>query len=107
MRKGWRRNIGVPDDVLDGNIDAPSDEAAERFRSLYDRALPEVYGYLLYRCGDVSLAEDLTSEVFLAAARSVRQGEMGDPTVAWLIAVARNKLIDHWRRKAREERGLN
>lgn len=74
---------------------------------LYDEALPQVYGYLLHRCGDVSLAEDLTSEVFLAAARSIRRGDPVDLRVAWLIAVARNKLVDHWRRQAREERGLH
>ena len=35
---------------------------------LYDDALPHVYGYLLARCGDAGLAEDLTAESFLAAA---------------------------------------
>ena len=29
---------------------------------LYDDALPHVYGYLLARCGDTGLAEDLTAE---------------------------------------------
>jgi RNA polymerase sigma-70 factor (ECF subfamily) len=41
---------------------------------LYPRALPEVYGYLLSRCGDASLAEDLTSETFMAAVAAVRKG---------------------------------
>ena len=69
--------------------------------ALYDVALPQVYGYLLRRCGDRAVAEDLTSEVFLAA---VAHGdEVGLP---WLIGTARHKLVDHWRRKAREERGL-
>jgi RNA polymerase sigma-70 factor (ECF subfamily) len=27
-------------------------------------------------------------------------------TVAWLIGVARHKLADHWRRRAREQRGI-
>jgi DNA-directed RNA polymerase specialized sigma24 family protein len=27
-------------------------------------------------------------------------------TVAWLIGVARHKLVDHWRRLEREERAL-
>ena len=73
--------------------------------SLYDRALPEVYGYLLARCGRRALAEDLTAETFLAAVRAEVDG--GDPvTVAWLIGTARHKLVDHWRRLEREERGL-
>ncbi len=73
--------------------------------SLYDRALPEVYGYLLARCGQRALAEDLTAETFLAAVRAESDG--GPPTtVPWLIGVARHKLVDHWRRLEREQRGL-
>ena len=73
--------------------------------SLYDRALPEVYGYLLARCGRRALAEDLTAETFLAAVRAEADG--GAPTtVPWLIGTARHKLVDHWRRLEREERGL-
>jgi RNA polymerase sigma-70 factor (ECF subfamily) len=73
--------------------------------SLYDRALPEVYGYLLARCGRRALAEDLTAETFLAAVRAEADGG-GPTTVPWLIGTARHKLVDHWRRREREERGL-
>jgi RNA polymerase sigma-70 factor (ECF subfamily) len=73
--------------------------------SLYDRALPEVYGYLLTRCGRRALAEDLTAETFLAAVRAEADGG-GPITVPWLIGTARHKLVDHWRRREREERGL-
>jgi RNA polymerase sigma-70 factor, ECF subfamily len=69
---------------------------------LYDEALPQVYGYLLSRCGQRALAEDLTAETFLAAV-----GAGGPLSVGWLIGVARHKLADHWRRQAREERGLS
>ncbi len=85
--------------------DAAADDV-ETLLALYDRELPEVYGYLLHRCGDATLAEDLTSEVFLAAARLVRDSSPPELTVAWLIAVARNKLVDHWRRRTREEAKL-
>jgi RNA polymerase sigma-70 factor (ECF subfamily) len=73
--------------------------------SLYDEALPQVYGYVLARCGQRALAEDLTAETFLAAVRAESDG--GAPTtVAWLIGTARHKLVDHWRRREREERSL-
>ena len=74
--------------------------------TLYDRALPQVYGYLLPRCGDVPLAEDLTAETFLAAVTSVQRGAVVEVTTAWLVGIARHKLVDHWRRAAREERKL-
>jgi RNA polymerase sigma-70 factor, ECF subfamily len=94
-------------------------------------ALPQVYGYLLPRCGSVAVAEDLTAETFMAAVaafggrpgegqegRAARKREEGlaarereqrppdHLTVAWLVGVARHKLVDHWRRVAREQRGL-
>jgi RNA polymerase sigma-70 factor (ECF subfamily) len=70
---------------------------------LYDRALPQVYGYLIVRCGSVALAEDLTAETFLAA---VDKPAPDGLSMGWLIGVARHKLADHWRRQAREERRL-
>jgi RNA polymerase sigma-70 factor (ECF subfamily) len=73
---------------------------------LYDDALPHVYGYLLARCGDRNLAEDLTAESFLAAVQAARKPGAADPSIPWLIGVARHKLADHWRRAEREQRGL-
>jgi RNA polymerase sigma-70 factor (ECF subfamily) len=73
---------------------------------LYDTALPHVYGYLLSRAGSRALAEELTSETFLAAVTAVRKDPPVPLTTAWLIGTARHKLADHWRRQQREERGL-
>jgi RNA polymerase sigma-70 factor (ECF subfamily) len=74
--------------------------------TLYDDALPEVYGYLLRRCGDRAVAEDLTAEVFMAAVDAVGRPAAPRVTVAWLVGIARHKLIDHWRRVEREQRRL-
>lgn len=84
---------------------APGDQRAELVE-LYDQALPEVYGYLAARTPSVGIAEDLTSDTFLAAATSVLDGTVPQLTVAWLIGVARHKLVDHWRRTGREQRLL-
>ena len=73
---------------------------------LYDAALPLVYGYLLSRCGRVALAEDLTAETFLAAVDAVRRDDPPAMTVAWVVGVARHKLVDHWRRQGRDDRSL-
>jgi RNA polymerase sigma-70 factor (ECF subfamily) len=82
-------------------------EAGDRLLSLYDVALPHVYGYLLARCGQRHVAEDLTAETFLAAVDAVRRDAVPDLTTAWLIGVARHKLADHWRRLAREDVKIN
>jgi RNA polymerase sigma-70 factor (ECF subfamily) len=84
---------------------ASADQGAELL-ALYDRALPQVYGYLLPRCGSETVAEDLTGETFLAAVAAVQKETVERMTVAWLVGVARHKLVDHWRRQAREDRNM-
>jgi RNA polymerase sigma-70 factor (ECF subfamily) len=74
--------------------------------ALYDKALPEVYGYLLSRCGTPAVAEDLTADTFLAAVDAVRRDQPPQITTGWLVGVARHKLADHWRQQVREERKL-
>jgi RNA polymerase sigma-70 factor (ECF subfamily) len=74
--------------------------------AVYEEALPQVYGYLLARCGNRAVAEELTSETFLGAVSACRRPDTPTVSVPWLIGVARHKLADHWRRKEREERGL-
>jgi len=73
---------------------------------LYDDALPQVYGYLLARCGQRALAEDLTAETFLAAVTACRRTPPPAPSTGWLVGIARHKLVDHWRAAERERRGL-
>ena len=82
-----------------------ADDPAYELVSLYDRAFPEVYGYLVARCGQRSVAEELTSETFMAAVDAVRRVGTVVST-PWLIGTARHKLVDHWRGQAREQRSL-
>jgi len=81
-------------------------DPADVLLHLYEIALPQVYGYLLSRCRSRPLAEDLTAETFLAAVAASSQRPPPPLGPAWLVGVARHKLADHWRRQAREERGL-
>ena len=90
---------------MDGTVTSPADMGRELLE-LYDSALPSVYGYLVRRCGSAPLAEDLTSETFLAAVDAVHRDAVPELSTAWLVGVARHKLVDHWRRQEREERKL-
>jgi RNA polymerase sigma-70 factor, ECF subfamily len=101
-----RRSDGGPDDYEDVTPPQVWPDPAFGLLKLYDEALPHVYGYLLARCGDTGLAEDLAAESFLAAIHAIRKPDAPDPSIPWLIGVARHKLADHWRRVEREQRGL-
>jgi RNA polymerase sigma-70 factor (ECF subfamily) len=74
--------------------------------AIYDDALPHVYGYLLHRCRNSTVAEDLTAETFMAAVESIGRAAVAHVTTAWLIGIARHKLVDHWRRMERDARNL-
>ncbi|MDQ3739243.1 MAG: RNA polymerase sigma factor [Actinomycetota bacterium] len=74
--------------------------------ALYDESVPHVYGYVLARCRNRATAEEVTSDVFLGAVDNVRRGVVGEVTTAWLIGIARHKLVDHWRRTGGEQRRL-
>lgn len=63
-----------------------------------------MFGFLLLRCGSRAVAEDLTGETFLAASRRFAEGRGDDVTAAWLLTVARRRLIDHWRTVASHRR---
>lgn len=75
-------------------------DAPRTLLTLYDEALPVVYGYFVRRCSDRGTAEDLTSETFLAAMDAARKPDPPPVTVPWLIGVARHKLADHYRRRS-------
>lgn len=70
----------------------------QAFGALYDRYNNEVYKYLWLRCGHIQLAQDLTSDVWERALRSIgRLQFQGVSPVGWLLTIARNRAIDHFR----------
>ena len=72
------------------------------FARVYDEHVWVVYGFLAYRLGNRDVAEDLTQTTF---ERALRAWSRFDPRRAsertWLVAIARNALIDHLRRAER------
>lgn len=80
-----------------------ADELA--FRAWYERSLPRVYAYLFHRCGrDPELAEELTQQAFVEAVRGRARFRGRSDAVTWVVSIARNKLVDHFRRAERDQR---
>ncbi|MGH1490975.1 MAG: RNA polymerase sigma factor [Acidimicrobiales bacterium] len=89
-----------------GSAEGAQVEQSAVLLELYDDALPQIHGYLMRRCRSRLVAEDLTAEVFMAAVAGIKSAKVETVTVAWLIGIARHKLVDHWRRQEREQRRL-
>ena len=68
--------------------------------ALYADQLPRVYNYFRYRVGDGAVAEDLTSLTFEKAwaARNRYRRDLATFST-WLLSIARNVAIDHYRRR--------
>lgn len=86
---------------MTGQRDASEREREQAFLAFYDATKAEVYGFLLARCGDHHVAEEVLAETYLEAARA---GPAARLTTGWLITVARRRLIDLWRRQDRSHR---
>lgn len=72
------------------------------FDALYDTEFGSVYRYASARLGR-SDGEEVTADVFHAAALAYADGHESTVTPAWLMAVTRNKVIDRWRRAERHK----
>ncbi len=71
----------------------------DKWVDLYADAL---YSYTLPRVNDAALAEDLVQETFLNAWKA-RDGFKGDASEkSWLFTICKNKIIDHYRKKAKD-----
>ncbi|WP_341926291.1 sigma-70 family RNA polymerase sigma factor [Nocardioides psychrotolerans] len=71
---------------------------ADAFGLLYDHYQSSVYRFLFYRTRSSTLAEDLTSETFFRALRSMTNFRwQGKDFGAWLMTIARNLATDHFK----------
>ncbi len=68
------------------------------FASVYDDEIWGVYGFFAYRVQSVADAEDLTQRTFERALRAWKRFDPSRaPARVWLLTIARNLLIDHYR----------
>jgi RNA polymerase sigma-70 factor (ECF subfamily) len=66
---------------------------------VYRQELPRIYSFFRYRVRGRALAEDLTSATFEKAWRARHRYRRDRASVGtWLLAIARNVAIDHFRR---------
>ena len=81
--------------ILNNSVENP-----EKWVDLYGDYL---YRYALYRVYEATVAEDLVQETFLAALRSLKNFQYRSSIKTWLTGILKHKIIDHFRKKAKEQ----
>jgi RNA polymerase sigma-70 factor, ECF subfamily len=75
-----------------------SDGDSEAFQTLYESHLDTIYRYVYYKVGNGQLAEDLTQHIFMKAWEAINRYQWRElPFQHWLLRLARNTVIDHYR----------
>lgn len=74
----------------------------EPMDEIYRRHAQTVYKFLLSRCGDPDLAEDLTQETFYQAVRSIDRFDGSCKLSVWLCQIAKHLWYQHLRKQKRE-----
>lgn len=71
---------------------------AQAFGALYDYYVAQIYRFVVVKVTHKETAEDLTHEVFLSAWQNLPNYTFrGFPFSSWLYAIARHRIIDHYR----------
>lgn len=77
--------------------------SADSFIGYYEQYKNKIFVYFLYRVNfNKTVAEDLTSEVFLKALDHFTNFDQAKSFQAWIFTIAHNHLVNHYRVASRE-----
>ncbi len=80
-------------------VDRDSDIKKKALIDLYEKRYGKIAQYIFIRVGNQHDAEDLASEAFIKALKALDSyEERGWTMEAWVFKIARNLLIDHYRK---------
>lgn len=78
------------------------DKKRQAVASLYESHYERVVRYISARIGSMEDSQELASDVFVKALRSVESyKESGAPMEAWIFKIAHNLVVDHLRKRSR------
>ena len=68
--------------------------------SAFQENAAKIYSFIYAKVGNREAAEDLTSQVFLKAARWLAEDRSADSIRSWLYTTARSTIVDYWREQS-------
>lgn len=71
------------------------------FEEIYNAYADDVYRYVYSLCGNKHIAEDITSEAFLSAIKSIGKFKGGCSIRVWLFQIAKNAYFNYAKKSKR------
>lgn len=78
---------------------AKQEKIEKQFVSLYDQYADAIFRFCFFKTGDREVAKDLTQDVFIKVFNHLTKGEMITNEKAFVYTIAKNVVIDFWRKK--------
>jgi RNA polymerase sigma-70 factor, ECF subfamily len=75
----------------------PMTPGVEQLEQMYEENLDRIYRFVYSHVRNREVAEDLTSQIFLKATRSLDLKQSAHSATAWLFRVAQTTIADYWR----------
>jgi len=90
--------------AIDHVLDHARNGEGEAISTLYHHFLPGVFAYMASRTADRTIAEDLTSEVFLKMVEGLHRVKATNEAgfAAWLLQVARITVAEYYRKREKQ-----
>lgn len=77
------------------------------FDKVYKYFMPKIYNYFYFNTMDSHISEDLSSEVFFKIYKNLNTVNLNSKTFnAWIFKIAKNHLIDHCRKKKKDNENI-
>ncbi len=75
-------------------------QSTKNFAKFYDQHFDAVYRFVYFRVSqNRAVAEDLTADIFISALEAFQRFNPDLGAKAWIMTIARNKVINYWRDK--------
>ena len=85
---------------------AYANSETQAFELLYSRHKKPLFNYLRRQCSNISIAEELAHDVWLAVIKQANSFEAKALFKTWLYRIAHNRLVDYWRKNGHSQQVL-
>jgi RNA polymerase sigma-70 factor (ECF subfamily) len=86
--------------------DSNPDQAYQAFECLYSRTATSLYLFLMKKTHQAEETQDLLQKTYLKVHQSKELYNSKYKFEQWLFAIAKNLILDEWRKKSRESKKL-